>query len=94
MADHGKPSDNPDSQTQEIPIQPFASARCFAISLGLTNRAQWRQYVRGEFEGFPQIPAEIPKHPDRTYQEQGWEGWKHWLGTEMQHMQAHEQDAH
>lgn len=76
------------------PYQPYAIARFFAISLGLSNRDQWRSYSKGEMNDLPCLPLEIPKNPDQTYKDTGWEGWKHWLGTDMVKMKSHDKDSH
>jgi hypothetical protein len=56
--------------------RPFAEARDFARSLGLSSHSEWRTAFR---EG--KVPDDTPAKPDRTYRTQGWVSWGDWLGT-------------
>jgi hypothetical protein len=60
----------------------FEDARAFAVTLNLHSRKQWRDYVKGEFPATTAKPADVPAHPDGIYKTKGWQGWRHWLGTE------------
>ena len=55
---------------------PFDEALAVARSLGLANVFEWRQWCK---EGMR--PPNVPSHPDRTYNDSGWQGWVHWLGS-------------
>lgn len=55
---------------------PFQQARLFVRRLGLKNSTQWI-----EWKQHGSRPAFIPSSPDKTYKEQGWEGWQDWMGT-------------
>ena len=56
--------------------RPFKAARKFARSLNLNNEKEWRVFSKSE-----KMPADIPAHPDRTYNDKGWTGLGDWLGT-------------
>ena len=47
-----------------------------ARSVGLAGVTEWRVWCR---EG--KRPANVPANPAKVYQETGWQGWGHWLGT-------------
>lgn len=51
----------------------FENARDFARSLGFRNYTQWRL--------FKDLPASIPRWPQKTYLNSGWINWGDWLGT-------------
>ena len=77
-------------ETKQIPVdqvKPNAKYACFidshdfARSLGLKSRKEWRAWAKGELEGKPTRPENVPAHPDGIYKIKGWQGWKHWLGT-------------
>jgi hypothetical protein len=56
--------------------RPFAEARAFARSLGLSSGSEWREYCRSG-----KHPDDIPRTPDTVFKENGWIGWGDWLGT-------------
>ena len=55
---------------------PFDEALIVARSLGLANGFEWQQWCK---EGMR--PPNVPSNPNRTYKDQGWQGWVHWLGS-------------
>ncbi len=55
---------------------PFKEAKQFAISLKLKNIKEWKQFCKSGNK-----PRNIPRNSDRIYQEQGWAGWKDFLGN-------------
>lgn len=59
----------------------FESARQFAHSLELRGVAEWQLWTKGELEGKPERPADIPLKPSQAYAHQGWRSWGDWLGT-------------
>lgn len=59
----------------------FRDARDFAHSMGLDSRAEWRSYCKGEIQGKPSKPDDIPAAPNNVYKKKGWLGWGDWLGT-------------
>merc|ERR1711969_389162 len=58
------------------PMRPFAAARAFARSLGLTNQKAWREWCKGGAR-----PPDIPTNPSKVYKDEGWAGFGDWLGT-------------
>lgn len=61
---------------------PFTEARIFARSLKLTGQRAWKQYCKKERPELPPKPEDIPAAPWKAYENQGWNGWRDWLGTE------------
>ena len=60
---------------------PFQDARKFVRSLHLKSIAEWQAYSKGEIQGMPSRPANIPSCPNETYQGSGWISYGDWLGT-------------
>jgi hypothetical protein len=61
-------------------FRPYAEARAWAHTLGLTNKAQWFDYIRA---GKP-VPADVPRRPDIYYQKtKEWLTWKSYLGYKV-----------
>jgi hypothetical protein len=63
-------------------FRPYREARQFARSLGLRGLSQWRAYCRGQRPELPELPIDVPRKPDQTYQGRGWGGWVDWLGAD------------
>jgi len=61
---------------------PYTKAKRFAIKLGLRSSRRWRDYTAGRLPDLPQIPVEVPKHPEKAYTE--WKGWEEWLGESFE----------
>ena len=59
----------------------FEAARAFVRSLRLRSNPQWRAYLRGEVDGLPPLPDDIPHAPDNHYRDHGWLSWPDFLGT-------------
>ena len=55
---------------------PFHEARDYVRDLRLESVKEWHKYCRSG-----QKPNDIPSSPDRTYEDQGWQGFGDWLGT-------------
>ena len=55
---------------------PFGEALAVARSLGLASAFEWRVWCS---EGLR--PRVVPSMPNRVYEDHGWQGWGHWLGT-------------
>ena len=53
---------------------PFAAARAYAHTTGVTSSKAWRQLMP---EG--KLPADIPAAPEIVYKRQGWVGWPDFL---------------
>jgi superfamily II DNA or RNA helicase len=61
--------------------RPFEAARTFVRSLNLKSVAEWHKFMKGQIEGLPPFPDDIPANPDRGYKDSGWIGFGDWLGT-------------
>jgi superfamily II DNA or RNA helicase len=57
-------------------FRSFKEARSFARSLNLKNQKQWMQFTKEN-----KLPIDIPTNPQRTYKNDGWNGWGDWIGT-------------
>lgn len=64
-------------------FRSFEDALTFARSLNLKSRKEWRLWIKGELKGIDPKPSDVPAHPDGVYKIHGWEGWRHWLGTQQ-----------
>ncbi len=53
----------------------FIEAREFARSLGLKSEQEWREYKKSGSK-----PDDIPAKPEKVYKDEGWCGFKDWLG--------------
>ena len=53
----------------------FDVARSFVQSLGLKNTNEWKEFCSSD-----KFPIDIPKKPDQTYKNKGWNGMYDWLG--------------
>jgi hypothetical protein len=62
--------------------RPFAEARSWVRGLGLRSWAEWQDYCAGRLAGKPPKPVDIPNVPHRVYGEEGWIGFRDWLGTD------------
>lgn len=60
----------------------FEEAREFARSLGLQSGAEWRRFSKGELEHIGRRPEDIPGCPERIYRDEGWLGYRDWLGID------------
>ncbi|MBT4327854.1 MAG: hypothetical protein HOD60_13270, partial [Candidatus Nitrosopelagicus sp.] len=54
----------------------FEKAREFARNLKLSSSVKWFEYCKS-----PDFPTNIPKRPERTYSDLGWNGYSDWLGN-------------
>ena len=55
--------------------KPFEEARRFVQQRELKNQKDWRNWSSES------RPADIPSHPDKAYQGQGWLGWADFFGV-------------
>ena len=55
---------------------PFEEAREFARSLKLKSSKEWFALCKSN-----DLPNNIPKRPEKTYVDNGWNGYSDWLGT-------------
>ena len=59
----------------KLAFLPFKKALLYARSLkGLKEWLVWRKSGTR--------PVNMPSNPDQTYKHNGWQGYKHWLGTD------------
>ena len=56
----------------------FDAARAYAREQNIGTQTEWHAWSKST-----ERPPDIPSHPERTYAEEGWEGWRDWLGTEF-----------
>lgn len=63
-------------------FMPFSEAREFARSLGLTTGAEWRRFCRGLRPELGFCPDNVPASPERAYRNNGWCGYRDWLGID------------
>ena len=64
------------SKMRKDAFLPFEEARDIVRKLGLTSRVEWMKFIESN-----KLPKNIPKHPDRLYQE--FSGFADWLGCEL-----------
>lgn len=59
----------------------YQQAIKFVRKLKLKSFKEWQAYCQGKRKDLPSLPFNIPTNPNRTYQNNGWDGWGNWLGT-------------
>ena len=69
--------------TKKVSCRTFAEARSFVRSLKLSSQKEWVKYCRGELEGCPPKPRDIPKAPQGVYKGKGWKNTPDWLGSDL-----------
>ena len=57
-------------------FRPFHEARQYVHGLRLKSYVAWLEYCRSGDR-----PEDVPYKPERSYKDQGWNGWGDWLGT-------------
>ena len=55
---------------------PFKKALLYAHSLKLKTAQEWNEWCKSG-----KRPAHVPSTPSQTYKHDGWQGYRHWLGT-------------
>lgn len=65
------------------PWRSFADARAFVRRLGLTGADDWAAWCKGELNGRPPKPGDIPANPAKVYRQHGWAGLADWLGVAL-----------
>ena len=55
----------------------FEKALLYARSVNLRTKLQWELWRKSGAR-----PANVPAGPDKYYKNDGWQGWRHWLGTD------------
>ena len=58
-------------------VLSFEKARDFAIKLKLKSSTEWRLYLKSGDK-----PSYIPAYPALRYKDEGWKGWKDFLGND------------
>ena len=57
-------------------FRTFKDARKFARSLKLSSSVKYWEFCKS-----PDFPSDIPKRPERTFENEGWQGYSDWLGN-------------
>ena len=57
-------------------FRTFKDARKFARSLKLSSSVKWKEFCKS-----PDFPSDIPKRPESTFENEGWQGYSDWLGN-------------
>ena len=55
---------------------PFEEALLFARALKLKTQREWHAWCKSGAR-----PATLPAHPEISYDREGWQGYRHWLGS-------------
>lgn len=55
---------------------PFKEALKFSRQLKLKGHSDWEEWRKSV-----ERPTTIPTHPEKIYKDEGWQGYRHWLGT-------------
>ena len=63
----------------------FRKARAFARKLKLQSESEWKLFCKGGLSIKERLPTDIPTAVDRIYADNGWNGWKDWLGAGRTH---------
>ena len=61
--------------------RPFYEARAYARSLAFKGQKEWYAFCKGELPEKSMLPEDIPRSPQKTYKDRGWQGFGDWLGT-------------
>jgi len=62
---------------------PFEEARKFTRTLGIKSSTEWYLYcsdTRNKNSLDRPLPDNIPRRPDKKYENHGWVSWRDWLG--------------
>ena len=62
-------------------FRDFESARAFARELGLGSQREWYDYSAGRLPDLGRLPLDVPANPAAIYADDGWQGYRDWLGT-------------
>ena len=57
-------------------FRTFKDARKFARSLKLSSSVKYWEFCKS-----PDFPSDIPKRPESTFENEGWQGYSDWLGN-------------
>ena len=75
-ADQVAPAAGPQLARRFLPFEEAQAVARYAGQAGLSGNTEWRAWCK---EGM--CPRNVPRRPDKTYKNAGWQGWGHWLGT-------------
>ena len=70
----------------ENEFKTFEQAKLFVRSLNFSSSSEWREYNKSGNK-----PSDIPSFPERKYKEQGWKGWRDFLGLPENEFKTFEQ---
>jgi len=59
----------------------YKEAIKYVRKLKISSQSQWYRFVNGKILIKERLPSNIPKYPQQTYRNKGWENWGKWLGT-------------
>ena len=57
-------------------FRSFSEARKFVRSLKLSSSVKYWEFCKS-----PDFPSDIPKRPESTFENEGWQGYSDWLGN-------------
>ena len=60
---------------------PFKKALLYARSLKPKSQKEWREWLKSSTR-----PVNMPSCPEKVYKHEGWQGYRHWLGTADVHL--------
>ena len=63
---------------RNLKFRPFENARSYVRSLGFKTKTDWIKWSQSANR-----PKDIPRVPERTYAEDGWNGYEDFLGAEI-----------
>jgi hypothetical protein len=81
-----EPSNRTQTSIGRASFLPFAEARGFVRSLGLSGSKEWQAWCKT-----PARPADIPTNPYLVYADEGWTSYADWLGTKSGQVRTFEQ---
>lgn len=64
--------------SSDVKYLPFEEAREFVRTLGLKTGVDWQKYCKGQINGLPIKPDDIPVYPHMMYRKE-WKNIKDWL---------------
>jgi superfamily II DNA or RNA helicase len=62
--------------TFQIEFRNFEDANSFVKKLGLNSQKEWIEFCKSE-----DFPNDLPRNPNQTYKNKGWQSWSEWLGS-------------
>ncbi len=68
--------------SRHMTYRPFEEARAFARTLGLSKTTDWFRYCRGDIDGLPPLPEDIPVNVRMVYVHDGFTNMGDFVGVE------------